>query len=305
MLSFAARRLALALLVSLTVAVIGFLLMRVSGDLARTLAGPNATAEQIQLIREAYRLDRSLPEQFFDWLFRFITGDFGQSFYFRSPTADLVFGRLPTTLMLGFTSLTLALVIAVPLGIAAAVWNGRLIDRFAQLLAAVGQSMPTFWMALLLMMYFGISLGWLPISGSDSPSQFVMPAIALAFAAQPALLRLTRAGMLEVLEADYIRTARAKGLSSFQLVFKHALRNAMLPVVSVAAVQLGHLIGGSVVIESIFAIEGIGYLAWESILRADFPVVQAILVIVALFYVFLTLAADLLNALLDPRIRGN
>ncbi|MFE3836105.1 ABC transporter permease [Pseudogemmobacter sonorensis] len=305
MLNYALRRMALALLVALTVSVIGFFLIRLSGDLARTLAGPNATAEQIANISRAYGLDRPLVVQFLDWLFKFLGGDFGQSFYFRSPVADLVIARLPNTLILGVSALAVALLVAVPLGMAAAARQGGWTDRFAQLVAALGQSMPNFWVALLLMMFLGLELGLLPISGSRSVSAFVMPVLALAFAAQPALLRLTRAGMIEVLEADYMRTARAKSLSPAKLLFKHALRNAVLPVVSVSAVQLGHLIGGSVVIESIFAIEGIGYLAWESILRTDFPVVQAILVVIAFFYVLLSLGADLLNALLDPRIRGN
>lgn len=303
MVSYSLRRLGLALLVALTVSILGFFLLRLSGDLARTLAGENATAEQIEVIRKAYGLDRSLVVQFLDWLGRFVQGDFGQSYYFRSPAADLILKRLPVTLLLGVTSLALALAIAVPLGVAAAIWRGRLVDRAAMVFAALGQSMPSFWAALLLIMFFGIRLGWLPISGSASFAQFVMPAMALAFAAQPAILRLTRAGMIDVLDTDYIRTARAKGLGEATVVFKHALRNALMPVVAVSAVQLGHLIGGSVVIESIFAIEGIGYLAWESILRTDFPVVQAILVIVAVAYVLLSLAADLLNAALDPRIR--
>ncbi|ODN71768.1 Glutathione transport system permease protein GsiC [Methylobrevis pamukkalensis] len=205
--------------------------------------------------------------------------------------------------MLGGLALALAVIVAVPFGVLAAVYRNSLIDRAALVFSAMGQSMPSFWIALLMISTFGLSLRWLPISGSDSLANFIMPSIALAFAVQPAILRLTRAGMIEVLATDYIRTARAKGLSPAKVIFKHALRNALVPVVTVAAVQLGMLIGGSVVVESIFAIQGIGYLAWESIIRTDFPVVQAILVVVSISYVLLTLLADLLNAALDPRTR--
>ncbi len=303
MLNYAIKRLFLALLVALTVSTVGFLLMNASGDLALTLAGENASREQIEAVRVAYGLDRPLVVQYFEWLFDVMGGDFGQSYYFKQPVADLLLSRLPTTFFLGIMSLILAVVIALPLGVAAAVWRNSVLDRAALVFSALGQSMPTFWVALLMMSYLGITLRVLPISGSGSVLNFVMPALALAFSTQPMILRLTRAGMIEVLAADYIRTAEAKGLRPLTVLCKHALRNALLPVVAVTAVQLGQLIGGSVVVESIFAIKGIGYLAWESILRNDYPVVQAILVIVSISYVVLTLLADLLNAALDPRMR--
>jgi ABC-type dipeptide/oligopeptide/nickel transport system permease component len=286
------------------VSAIGFFLLRLSGDLARALAGQNATSEQVAAIAKAYGLDRPLVVQYVDWLGNFLQGDFGRSFYFKQPAADLILSRLPTTLLLGALGLGLALVVAVPLGVLAAVYRGSLVDRAALTLSALGQSMPNFWIALLMISTFGLTLRWLPISGTASWRNFIMPAVALAFAAQPAILRLTRAGMIDVLATDYIRTARAKGLPPATVLFKHALRNAVVPVVAVAAVQLGQLVGGSVVIESIFAIQGIGYLAWESITRTDFPVVQAILVVVSIAYVLLTLSADLLNAALDPRTRS-
>ena len=163
--------------------------------------------------------------------------------------------------------------------------------------------MPSFWFALLLFMLFGLTLRWLPISGSETWAHFVMPAVALGYYATPGIMRLTRAGMLEVLASDYIRTARAKGLRAPSVLFKHALRNAVIPVVALAAVQLGFMLGGSVVIETIFALHGLGYLAWESILHNDFPVVQAIVLLISLIYILLTFIADMLNAWLDPRIR--
>jgi peptide/nickel transport system permease protein len=167
----------------------------------------------------------------------------------------------------------------------------------------MGQAMPSFWFGLIMIIFFGVYLRWLPISGSGSWAHFVMPTIALGYYATPAFMRLTRSGMLEVLASDHIRTARAKGLRWPKILYKHALRNAIIPVVALAAVQLGFMLGGSIVIESVFAIHGIGYLAWQSIGRSDLPVVQAIVLLLSIIYVFLTFLSDLLNAFLDPRIR--
>lgn len=303
MLNFVAQRLLMTVFVAMTVSVVSFFLLRLSGDLAHSLAGAQATEAEVEVIRKAYGLDRPLVVQYGAWLWDLFQGNLGNSFYFRRPVSELIGERLPTTLMLGMASLIVALLIAIPLGVAAALWRNRFIDRLALLFSALGQSMPSFWVALLLVSVFGVTLQWTPISGGDSISHFILPVAALAFYIQPTLLRLTRAGMIEVLQTDYLRTARAKGLSRSSVIFKHALRNAMMPVVAISAVQLGHLLGGSIVIETIFAIHGIGYLAWESIQRADFPVVQSILLLVSCIYVLLTLSADLLNAFLDPKLR--
>lgn len=298
------RRTLLSITVAITVSAIGFALLRLSGDLAQILAGQQATLEEVEVIRKAYGLDRPLQKQYLDWLKHMAVGDLGQSLFFQRPVASLLFERLPTTMILGCLSLALAMAIAVPLGIMGAIWKGSMVDRTALILSSLGQSMPSFWVALLLVWLFGVTLQWTPISGSQGWRNFILPSITLAFYSLPIILRLTRAEMIEVLQSDYLRTARAKGLTRFSIVFKHALRNAMRPVVAVGAVQLGYLLGGSIVIETIFAINGIGYLAWESILRSDFPIVQSILVVVSLIYVIMTLAADLLNAVLDPRQRG-
>jgi peptide/nickel transport system permease protein len=206
-------------------------------------------------------------------------------------------------LILGALALSFALVLSIPLGVVAALKPNSWLDRLTLTIAVVGQAMPSFWFALLLIMLFGLTLRWLPISGSETWAHFVMPAVALGYYATPGIMRLTRAGMLEVLASDYIRTARAKGLRAPSVLFKHALRNAVIPVVALAAVQLGFMLGGSVVIETIFALHGLGYLAWESILHNDFPVVQAIVLLISLVYILLTFIADMMNAWLDPRIR--
>lgn len=304
MVNFVLRRLVLALLVSLTVLTLAFTLTRLSGDLAISIAGPAATQEDVEMVRRAYGLDRPLLQQFFSWVGRAAVGDFGESFFFRARVSDLILERMPVTLTLGLLGLCIALVVSIPMGILAAVRENTWVDRLVQLVAMLGQAMPGFWLGLIMMIFFGLQLGWLPVSGTGSWEHYVMPGMVLAFSAIPALTRLTRSGMIQALGSDYIRTARAKGLSRFSILFKHALRNAALPVVSIASVQLGFMLGGSIVIESVFALHGVGFLAWESITKNDFPVVQAVVLVLACIYIALTLAADMLNALLDPRLRG-
>jgi len=300
---FIARRIALAVLVIITVLTLSFMLTRLGGDLAISIAGPNATAADVQVIRQAYGLDRPLAIQFVDWVARAAVGDFGESYFFRAKVWDLIAERLPITLTLGLVGLTIALAVAIPLGTLAAVFENRPADRIIMMVALIGQAMPSFWLALLMMVMFGLYLNWLPISGTGSWENYVMPGIVLAFSAIPAIMRLTRSGMVDALASDYIRTARSKGISYTAIVIRHALRNAAMPVVAIAAVQLGFMLGGSVVIETVFALHGVGYLAWESISKNDFPTVQAVVLLLAVIFTVLTLAADLLNALIDPRLR--
>jgi peptide/nickel transport system permease protein len=303
MLSFIFRRLLLAALVCLTVLVVSFTLTRLSGDLAASIGGPNATSADIAIIRKNYGLDRSLVVQFLDWAGHAAKGDLGRSFLYHVPVWDLIRDRLPVTLTLGITGLAIALLIALPLGILAAVRESSAVDRGILLVALLGQAIPGFWLGLILIIVFGLNMRWLPISGVDTWQGYIMPSFVLAFSAIPALMRLTRSGMIEALSANYIRTARAKGLSRSTIVLKHALRNAAMPVVSIAAVQFGFILGGSVVTESVFALPGVGYLAWESIIKNDFPVVQAVVMFLAIIYITLTMLADMMNALLDPRLR--
>ena len=304
MLQFLVRRLIVALLVAATVMTLAFILTRLSGDLAISIAGPNATAADIEAVRKAYGLDRPVLNQFFDWVGRAATGDLGKSYFFQTNVSTLIAERMPVTLTLGLTGLSIALLVSLPMGILAAVRENTGFDRAVQMVALIGQAMPSFWLGLILMITFGLSLGWLPISGTGSWEHFVMPGIVLAFSAIPALTRLTRAGMIQAMSSDYIRTARAKGLSRASILLKHALRNAAIPVVAIAAVQLGFMLGGSIVIEQVFALHGVGFLAWESIAKNDFPVVQAVVLVLAVIYVALTMVSDLMNAVLDPRLRA-
>ncbi len=303
MLRFFVRRLIVALLVTATVMTLAFVLTRLSGDLAISIAGPNATQADVDAVRKAYGLDRPVIRQYFDWVGRALTGDLGDSYFFKTRVANLLAERMPVTLTLGIVGLLIALAVSLPLGILAAVRENTVLDRLVQMVAVIGQAMPSFWLGLILMITLGLR-GWLPISGTGSWQHYVMPGIVLAFSAIPALTRLTRAGMIQAMSSDYIRTARAKGLSRASILLKHALRNAAIPVVAIAAVALGFMLGGSIVIEQVFALHGVGFLAWESIGKNDFPVVQAVVMVLAVIYVALTTIADLLNAVLDPRLRS-
>ena len=303
MLPYLLKRFGVAVLVAFTVSLITFSMIYLSGDPAMALAGETATEEDIRNIRRVYGYDQPIVVQYVNWLSSALQGDFGQSHYLKKPVADVIFERLPTTMLLGLCALTFALVLSIPLGVLAAIRPNSLIDRIALTVAVIGQAMPSFWFALTMILWFGIYWSLLPITGTSSWANFVMPSIALGYYITPGVMRLTRAGMLEVLQSDYIRTARAKGMRPMSVLFKHALRNAIIPVVSLAAVQFGFMLGGSIVIETIFAINGLGFLAWESIQRADLPMMQAIVLVLSVFYIVLTFLADMLNAWLDPRIR--
>lgn len=294
----------MAAVVMVIVSVICFVLSNVASDPAVGIAGAQATDADLAVVRQTYGLDRPLPVRYAEYIGNLLQGDFGTSYLAKRPVLEMILERLPVTALLAFLSMALALAIALPLGCAAALWPNTLIDRLSQVLAVTGQAIPNFWAGLLLIVVFGVQLRWLPISGSDTLAHFVLPAITLGTFAMPPLMRLIRAGMIEVLASDYIRTARAMGIRPFALTFKYALKNAVLPVISLAAVQLGFMLGGSIVVESIFALNGVGYLAWQSMSRSDMPVIQAIVLLISMIYIVLTLAADLLNGIMDPRLRG-
>ena len=303
MLGYISKRLGLAVLVALTVSIIAYMLLYLSGDPALAIAGEGARQADIDMVRKTYGFDQPIIVQFGNWVLKLISGDLGTSIYLKTDVGPLILSKLKTTMLLALYALAFALLVSVPLGVLAAIYKNSWIDRLCLAVAVVGQAMPNFFFALILIMLFSISWRLLPVSGSDTWQHFVMPAITLGYYAAPAFMRLIRAGMIEVLEADYIRTARAKGLPTRTVVFKHALRNAIVPVVALAAVQLGFLLGGSIVIETIFALDGLGYLAYQSITHKDFPVTQVIVLLLSVIYILLTLASDIANAWLDPRIR--
>jgi peptide/nickel transport system permease protein len=305
MLVYTLKRLLLAAAVTLVVSALSFGLLYLSGDPATAIGGEGATDADILFIRKTYGFDQPIAVQYLTWIGKAVRGEFGMSYYFRLPVSQILAARLPVTLILGFLSILFALVLSVPLGVIAAIRPNSWIDRLALFLSVMGQAMPSFWLGLMLIVLLSVWLPLLPPSGTEGWEYYIMPTIVLGYYAMPAIMRLTRAGMMEVLASDYIRTARAKGLLSRSVLFKHALRNAIIPVVSVSAVQFGFMLGGSIVVETVFALQGVGYLAWESIKRSDFPTVQAVILVFALIYIVLTLIADLLNGWLDPRIRVN
>ena len=303
MLVYIAKRLVLAVFVALFVSFITFIMIRAAGDPAIAMAGEGASAEDIEFIRIQFGFDKPLLIQYLAWFTGILRGDFGVSTYFALPVVELLAERLPITLSLGLASLIFSILLAVPLGILAAIYANSIVDRIALFISVSGQALPNFWFALVLILLLSVMLPLLPPSGNENWYNFIMPTLVLGYYSTPAIMRLTRSGMLEVLNADYIRTARAKGLTPLRVILKHALRNAIIPVVGLAAVQFGYMLGGSIIIESIFALHGIGQLAWESIARADFPTMQAIVLVLSLIYVGLNLIGDLINAWLDPRIR--
>lgn len=303
MLKFILKRLALGLAVAFTVSLATFLLLNLAADPAAMVAGEDATQDAIEQIRVQFGFDRPLYVRFFEWLGSIMTGDFGDSYYWKQPVFDLLVDRAPVTLTLAAGALTVTVVVGLTLGVLAALKPNGWLDRFALSFGTAAQAIPNFWLGLILIILLGVMFPILPVSGDTSWKHFVLPCLVLGTSSVPQVLRLTRTGMIEVLGSDYIRTARAKGFRPRQILFHHALRNALLPVVSVITIQIGYKLGGSVITETVFALNGLGRLAYESILGADVPTVQMLVFFFALIFIILSILGDILNAWLDPRMR--
>ena len=303
MLKFILKRLALGLAVAFTVSLATFLLLNLAADPAAMVAGEDATQDAIEQIRVQFGFDRPLYVRFFEWLGSLMTGDFGDSYYWKQPVFDLLVDRAPVTLTLAAGALIVTVVVGLTLGVLAALKPNGWLDRFALSFGTAAQAIPNFWLGLILIILLGVMFPILPVSGDTSWKHFVLPCLVLGTSSVPQVLRLTRTGMIEVLGSDYIRTARAKGFRPRQILFRHALRNALLPVVSVITIQIGYKLGGSVITETVFALNGLGRLAYESILGADVPTVQMLVFFFALIFIILSILGDILNAWLDPRMR--
>jgi peptide/nickel transport system permease protein len=298
------RRSLLALVVSFIIATITFFMLFLSQDPVHILLPPEATKEDVEVYRHAMGLDRPKLVQYADFMGKIILhGDFGESFTVKKPVLSLIRERLPATLQLALAGLFVSIVISIPLGIVSAVRRYSFTDNVATVGALLGQAMPLFWLGIMLMLIFGLWLDWMPISGNDTWQHLVLPAVTLGAYLAPLNMRLTRSGMLEVLSQDYIRTARAKGLREKIVLFKHAFRNAAIPVVTVLGMQFGSLLGGAVVTESVFAWPGVGILAVAAIKEGDFPLVRAAVIVFSVIIVFANLLADVLSGLIDPRVR--
>jgi len=281
-----------------------FLLVHlVPGDPVEVMLGESAPMADRDQLRTQLGLDQPLPVQFGHYLVALAQGDFGRSIHSRQPIADTLLERLPATASLALCALLIAVGIGLPLGIIAALKQGRWPDGLATLLSLSLSAMPHFWLGPLLMLLLALWLGWLPVSGMSEPGAIILPALTLGFGLAAILTRMTRASLLEVLSEDFVRTARAKGISERKVILRHALRAALLPIVTVVGLQLGSLLAGTVITETVFGWEGIGRLLVESIEKRDYPVTQACVVVIALSYVVINLLTDLLYVRLDPRVR--
>jgi ABC-type dipeptide/oligopeptide/nickel transport system permease component len=290
--------------VVLGVSLIVFSIMKlVPGDVAQVIAGTDGTAEDVALIRQSLGLDRPVYEQYLTFLGHMLQGDFGRSAVTKRPVADEIGSRIWPTAELAVAAFLVSIVIGLPAGVVSATNRYSIWDTLATLIALIGVSMPVFWLGLMLMLLFTVTLGWLPSSGAGTPAQLVMPALALGSASTAIIARQTRSGMLEVLGQDYVRTARAKGLTERVVLFRHAFKNALIPTITVAGLQVGYLVGGSVLAETVFARPGLGRLLVDSIARRDIPVVQTTIMLLSVTFVLVNLAVDLLYVKLDPRIQ--
>ncbi len=308
MTAFLLRRLLQLIPVTLGLAALIFLLIHaVPGDPALTILGPHATPDAVARLHRYWHLDDPLPTQFAYFLGRLAHGDFGMSIYYQIPVGDLLASRLPETVLLAFASMALSVVVALPLAVGAALARGRVVDACIRVVTLLGFSTPSYWLALLLTLLFGGTLRWLPVAGygetlGEHLDHLILPSVVVAISVFPLLLRTLRVGLLDVMRQDYIRTATAKGLSGRVVMYKHVLRNALLPTITVVGVNLGALLGGAVIIESVFALPGVGYLLVSSVATRDYPAVEGAALVLALIFVVVNLITDMTYSLVDPRI---
>ena len=303
MTQFIVRRFGYSLISLLLLALIIFLVIRLSGDPALLFAEPGASAADLAAIRERFGLDQPIWVQFWSFIANIASGDLGQSFYYRTPVLDLYLARLPNSLLLASAAMAFSLLIGIPSGILAAVRVDRFWDRAGKVFALLGLSLPSFWVGIVLILFFSVYLDWLPSSGSGSALHLIMPAFALGWYFAAAHMRLTRSSMLEVLGSEYIKLARLKGLPESLVIAKHAFKNALIPVLTLAGINLVIMVNVAIVVETVFAWPGIGRLLYEGITFRDFPVVQAVIILAGGMIVAVNLLIDILYALIDPRIR--
>ena len=301
--TFLLRRLLQSLVVLFGVSFVVFAILFLTGDPALVLLPPDASAEDVRRFREAMGFNDPFFVQYGRFLKGALQGDFGQSVRHGEPAFDLVLERMPATFELAGAALLLALCLAIPAGILSAVRRNSALDYIATVVALFGQSLPTFWLGIMLILVFSVQFHWLPSSGRGTLPHLILPAITLGLFTTARITRLTRSGMLEVLNQDYIRTARAKGVSDPPVVWKHALKNAAIPIVTIVGIELGTLLGGSVITETIFAWPGVGRLSVQAIYNRDYPVVQASVFLLATTFVLVNLVVDVVYTYLDPRIR--
>ena len=302
MLRYLLKRLWHTVFVVIGISVISFFFIHLSGDPVMLMLPADASHQEIETLREQLGFNDPIYEQYFRFAFKAIRGDFGNSLYYKIPAMQLILERLPASLELATAAMLIALIVAVPIGIVSAVRRGSLLDMGSMLGALFGLSMPHFWLGIMLILLFSVQLGWLPTSGRGTLAHLVMPSLALGLSLTAMFARLTRSVMLEVLNLDYIRTARSKGLKERVVISKHALKNALIPIVTVAGMQFGFLLGGTVIIETVFAWPGVGRLVVQAIFNRDYPLVQSTVLVLAFIFVAVNFLVDMLYMYLDPQI---
>ena len=300
---YIALRFVQAIISLLVVMTIVFMLSRLSGDPVQLLADISASEEQMEAIRKDLGLDRPLAVQWVTYVRDMFVFDLGESVISRQPVRELIMQRLPNTLQLGFAAMAISIVIGLPIGIYAAVNRGTKWDGLARLFAVLGQSMPSFWLGVLLILIFAVVLGWLPPGGKESPTSIILPAFSMGYLTTAAIMRLTRSSMMDVLNAEYIKLARIKGLSETKVIWKHALKNSLIPVITFSVVLFTLFLGAAVVTETVFAWPGLGSLILDGVRTRDYPLIQGGVVVFSAIYILANLMVDILYGYLDPRIR--
>lgn len=300
---YVVQRIAQALISLLGVATLIFFILRLTGDPVLLMVPQDSTAEEIAVMREALGLDQPLGLQYVEYLGQIFTGDLGRSYIQNAPVSDLIMDRLPYTIDLAMAAFILTVLIGIPIGMLAALYKGTWVERVCMPIILIGQSMPAFWTGILLIMLVSVQLKWLPSSGVDGLESLILPAITLASLSIATVARMTRSSILEQLGQDYVRTARSKGASTMRILFRHLLRNSSIPIITVLGLEFANLLGGSVITETIFAWPGLGQLTIQSISARDFPVIQAVVLLGASFYIIVNLLTDLIYGWVDPRIK--
>ena len=306
MLKYIFKRILMMIPVLLGVLFLVFTMNEISpGDPAAMIAGDAASVEVVEQIREDLGLNKPLPVRFFNYTKNLVLhGDLGTSYKTKRPVLDEVLDRLPTTILLSLTSAAFAVFLSIPIGIISAIKQNTWIDNLLMVLALIGVAMPAFWQGLMTIILFSVKLGWFPSYGFTTPAHWFMPVLTIGTGAMASLVRITRSSMLEVIRQDYIRTARAKGQTERKVIISHALRNSMIPIITAIAIQLGSMLGGAIVTETVFAIPGIGMLMIQSIKARDYPTIQGAVVVIAVMFSLLNLVVDIIYTFVDPRLKS-
>lgn len=306
MLKYIFKRILMMIPVLLGVLFLVFTMNEISpGDTAAMIAGDAASVEVVEQIREDLGLNKPLPVRFFNYTKNLVLhGDLGTSYKTKRPVLDEVMDRLPTTILLSLTSAAFAVFLSIPIGIISAIKQNTWIDNLLMVLALIGVAMPAFWQGLMTIILFSVKLGWFPSYGFTTPAHWFMPVLTIGTGAMASLVRITRSSMLEVIRQDYIRTARAKGQTERKVIISHALRNSMIPIITAIAIQLGSMLGGAIVTETVFAIPGIGMLMIQSIKARDYPTIQGAVVVIAVMFSLLNLVVDIIYTFVDPRLKS-